>query len=250
MGRGFVLSCAALLAALMLAGCDLVAGDPTPTYRYRMTVEVETPEGLETGSSVIEVSTDVAGKYSIPTPGRVSHRVRGEAAAVDLGERGVLFALLRSESEVDWSANVMFLLAPAAPDAIPAGESFLWRYDAMLAMTRPIELPATFPDVAHLKDRPARPMLVTFRDLADPTTVEKVDPDNLAASFGDGVSLRRITVQMTDDPVTTGIEERLEWMDEYRNRHFDDSSTVSEDLTTDDLAARLSAGSFSTDFAR
>ena len=81
MGRGFVLSCAASLAALMLSAC----GDDTPTYRYRMTVEVETPEGLKTGSSVIEVSTDVASEYTIPTPGKVTNRVRGEAAAVDLG---------------------------------------------------------------------------------------------------------------------------------------------------------------------
>ena len=208
MGRGFVLSCAASLAALMLSAC----GDDTPTYRYRMTVEVETPEGLKTGSSVIEVSTDVASEYTIPTPGKVTNRVRGEAAAVDLGERGVLFALLRSESEADWAGRVMFLLAPAGS---LDGDEFLGRFANMLDMTRPIDLPATFRDVGHLKDRPARPMLVTFGDLADPTTVETVDPDNLAATFGDGVSLRRITVQMTDDPVTSGIGQRLGWLSEY-----------------------------------
>lgn len=42
---------AMVLSALLLSGC----GDETPTYRYRMTVDVETPEGPRTGSSVIEV---------------------------------------------------------------------------------------------------------------------------------------------------------------------------------------------------
>ncbi|MDJ0978885.1 MAG: hypothetical protein QNI87_10130, partial [Erythrobacter sp.] len=42
------------LALLALSGCT-GADDPTPDYRYRLRVEVETPEGLKTGSSVIAV---------------------------------------------------------------------------------------------------------------------------------------------------------------------------------------------------
>ena len=81
-----------LCLALAVAGCSLT--DQTPAYRYRLTVEVDTPDGVKTGSSVIEVDTEVAGGYSIPTPGRVTNRVRGEAVTVDLGEGRVLFALL------------------------------------------------------------------------------------------------------------------------------------------------------------
>ncbi|MGB7418161.1 MAG: hypothetical protein WA918_03180, partial [Erythrobacter sp.] len=33
-----------------------------------------------------------------------------------------------------------------------------------------------------------------------------------AATFGEGTSLKRITVKLTDDPVTTGIDERLGWL--------------------------------------
>jgi hypothetical protein len=39
--------------------------------------------------------------------------------------------------------------------------------------------------------------------------VQRVDPANLAASFGPGIRLKRITVEVTDDDVTTGIEKRL-----------------------------------------
>lgn len=98
--------------------------------------------------------------------------------------------------------------------------------------------------------RDGRPMLVTFGDEADPMSIEKVDPQNLAANFGEGVSLKRITVQATDAPVTTGIEKRLEWMEHYRRKWLNWQSSFVQDLTTAELTARLSAGSFSTDFAQ
>lgn len=54
--------------------------------------------------------------------------------------------------------------------------------------------------------------MVTFTDITDPTTVNQVDPTNLAATFGPGVSLKRITLQITDEPVTEGkIESVLGW---------------------------------------
>jgi hypothetical protein len=42
--------------------------------------------------------------------------------------------------------------------------------------------------------------------------VELVDPLNIATSFGSGVTLTRASVEITDDPVTKGIETRLPWL--------------------------------------
>jgi len=56
------------------------------------------------------------------------------------------------------------------------------------------------------------PVLVRFRDPKDPTSVELVDPLNIAASFGSSVTLTRASVEITDDPVTKGIEARLPWL--------------------------------------
>jgi hypothetical protein len=39
-----------------------------------------------------------------------------------------------------------------------------------------------------------------------------VDPNDLAASFGPGVTLKTATVEITDDPITKGIEIRLPWL--------------------------------------
>ncbi|NMW31962.1 hypothetical protein HKD42_07810, partial [Altererythrobacter sp. RZ02] len=92
------------------------------------------------------------------------------------------------------------------------GKNYEARFEDMLRRTREIELPRYFRNRGHIRNRSAYPMLVTFGDLSDPTSVAQVDPDDLAASFGTGTTLKRITVQMTDDPVTTGIEQRLGWL--------------------------------------
>ncbi len=232
-----------LVAALAMAGCEKV--DRTPDYRFRLTVEVETPDGLKSGSSVIEVETDVASEYAIPTPGRVSTNVRGQAAAVDLGDGQVLFAMLRSEISYDWASNIMFMLAPKY-----SGENaFEARYDAMLNRRSAIRVPR-FWRRGLLRGVSAYPMLVTFEDIQDPESAVKVDPDDLAARFGEGVRLKHITVQMTDDPVSTGIERLLPWLDDFRRRNLDGSSSVAADATKDELKYTLSAASFSTEFYR
>ena len=67
------------------------------------------------------------------------------------------------------------------------------------------------------------PYLVRFRDLADPKSVEEVKPGDLAASFGKGYALKGLTIQMTDAPVTVGIEKRLGWL-EHLDRYRSDPS--------------------------
>lgn len=51
----------------------------------------------------------------------------------------------------------------------------------------------------------ALPMLVTFDDIADPTSMRQGAPDDLAASFGQGYALREVTLEITDAPTTTGV---------------------------------------------
>ncbi|MGY8972388.1 MAG: hypothetical protein ACKVGV_01980 [Sphingomonadales bacterium] len=206
---GWVMLC----LALAISAC--ASDDTAPDYRYRLTVEVETPEGLKTGSSVIEVKQRLVRAGSSPANMAVERRVRGEAVAVDLPGGRALFALLRSDNNVDWASYVMQTLAPHSES-----ETFAQQLDNMLLLEGEIVLPRTFPPVGHLEERSAYPMLVTFGDLDDPTSVEEVDPDDLAATFGEDVSLKRITVQVTDDPVTSGIERRLGWLGNIREMNL------------------------------
>ena len=69
-----------------------------PDLRYRLTVEVDTPTGLKTGSSVYEIKsrgyTAILGEGGLH---RFSRSLRGEAVAVDIAPGQTLFALLRGE---------------------------------------------------------------------------------------------------------------------------------------------------------
>ena len=176
-----------------LAGC---AG-PSHGLRYRLRLDVETPEGLKTGASVISLS--VRHITAIDVGGSYPREIRGEAIAVDLGPRGVLFALLSPDSQRKSSQSAENI-AQAALGFKGGNETLLPWIDAAQAQKTKADLS---PDIL--------PMLVRFRDINDPKTVERVDPNNLAAAFGQGVRLARASIEITNDPVTTGIEKKIGW---------------------------------------
>jgi hypothetical protein len=67
---------------------------PTCTFRYKLTAEVLTPEGIKTGSGVIEVSyTHFLSLSGVPN---LIHSVTGEAIFVDLGSNKNFFVTLTS----------------------------------------------------------------------------------------------------------------------------------------------------------
>ena len=85
-----------LCSVLFLASCDYFIPS---TWNYRITVEIDTPEGIKSGSAVRKVVATLQPKVT-PETKQVSHRVYGEAVVIDLGKRGVVFALIGSHEEV------------------------------------------------------------------------------------------------------------------------------------------------------
>lgn len=190
---------AALPAALALPACGLLGGN---RYRFRLSVAVDTPEGLRTGSSVYEVRAQ--NRWS-PLPDMASRtwEVRGEAAAVDLPGGRTLFALLRTGAHFE---DMMGLsMASLHPDFAGTGYDVVGVAKELARGAWPGPAPVAPEDY---------PMLVTFADENNPASVQLVEPGNLAAAFGSGSRLRGITVELTDDAVTSGIEERLPAPDE------------------------------------
>ncbi|MEP5757385.1 MAG: hypothetical protein ABJ359_21260 [Nitratireductor sp.] len=211
-----------VLATLLLAGCGWLA--ERWEWNQKLTVEVLVDGETVSGAAVSYVRWQEANALDhYPTA------YRGEATVVDLGERGLLFALIGEPTKYIAGYTLHQELGERRSD-----------YETL------------YPKIAQfrgVRDVPPEryPPLVPFTDIADPTTVKRVDPDDLAATFGPGVALKRITLEITDEAVTEGeVEAVLGWLGDYYDKRLDGNrfGTIN---TTNRFANDLSAGRFDTE---
>jgi hypothetical protein len=177
----------------MLASCLLLAGCGEKwSWNEKITAEVQTPDGIASGSSVIRRSLTHQDSSLLPPEARGANLgLSGEAVVVEVMPGRYLFVLLKD------LPNPFSVFFPGEAPVEVAGRLEALRETRELA-------------------RDQYPLLVTFTDINDPTTVLKVEPDNLAATFGPGVSLKRITLEITDDTMTEGlIKKVLPWLGDY-----------------------------------
>jgi len=90
------------------------------------------------------------------------------------------------------------------------------------------------------------PLLVRFRDPQKPATVETVDPQDLAKSFGQGVQLLKAQIEITQDPVAFGIVKILPWLPYYYNKMLD-GERIERLCAQNHIANSLSSGAFKTE---
>jgi hypothetical protein len=60
------------------------------------------------------------------------------------------------------------------------------------------------------------PTLATLSDPNDSATLRIVRPDDLQQIFGRGIRWRGVTIEMTTDPVTRGLEQRLPFLNSQK----------------------------------
>jgi hypothetical protein len=212
----------------LLVGCGLIGG--TKSYRFRMTVEVESPAGLKSGSSVMEITS-----YKAVALTAQEHAggggLRGEAVVVDL-PGGPIFVLLQNDGHGQpLGVRVTSALTPDAKfNSVDDYVATVGHLGGLFASAK-AELP-----------RKDWPLMVRFRDIQDPKSVESVNPE--------ATGVKRIVVETTGDDVTVGVGKWLSWFDRYADRHFDGTSASSEDMTASDLSAHMTSRSFSTEIGR
>jgi hypothetical protein len=202
--RGLMTLLAAAVPAL-LSGCG-----SGPWYiRYRLTLEVETPEGTKTGSGVFEHGArwNDGITRGLGAGASLAVDTRGEAIITDLGARGLLLCLMTRDDTRYGSADALLLPEIFPFDKWGGSQKDYGAYLRELKWRKPVAN-------APLEKLP---MLARLRNPQDPATAERVDPTNLAATFGDGVRLVRVTAQITDDPVSPPtIENELPWIGKLR----------------------------------
>jgi hypothetical protein len=186
----------------------LVIGDQIrvnrPGHKYRLTVEVETPEGIKSASGVLAVFPDRG--YS--RGGRT--RIGGDAVFVDLGSGKNLVALLAHlDKSLDFEG--MNYLALRAYGAVSG---------ARVSFNQMSKMSGAVPVTGALI-----PVLLTFADPRDPGSARLVAPDDVEGTLGKGFHLHGLTAEVVPngwwpidfggalgEPVTRGIEAKLPWL--------------------------------------
>ena len=188
-----------LLAAIVIG--DRIRTE-RPAHKYRLTVEVETPDGVRSASNVVSVHP-----YRGYQPGGKTTS-RGEAVLVDLGGGKNLAALMLHDDggRADFDgANFVAMRAYQA-----AGRKIAFRDVGSQTGAVPV--------TGELM-----PVLASVSDPANAATLARLMPDDLSP-LGQGIRLRAVTVEAVPnglwpldfggslgEPVTRGIATRLPW---------------------------------------
>ena len=205
---------------------------PSGTWLYKVTVEIETPEGVKSGSAVRQLSLGTP-SIDFPDVGNPAS-IKGEAVVVDLGKRGIVFALLSDQS---WQNG----LYQAFPTKGPSSNKGILHYKKTLKPG----MKGTWEEW--------RPRFVMFKDIKDPKSVTMVysqsysreakaylAEDHFTELLGEGVELKQIIVEITNEPVTWAIEKILPWLPEVLMSNIDGTSVSMKN----DLSNTLHGGHF------
>jgi hypothetical protein len=185
------------LAFLMLRGCF------GTSWNQRLTLVIETPQGEVSGSSVTKVSFSPRNKIILRDLDSSTLRLRGEAAMVEVLPGRWLFALLPDQERLIYT----YVSDQQADGHIGLEEAIPLIQD----QTDPLTLDPKSKNSLDLASR--FPILATFDEITKPETVRQVDPEDLAAEFGEGVRLKAVTIEVTHDAVTEGeVEGVLGWL--------------------------------------
>jgi hypothetical protein len=191
----------ALGTLMMLASCSRPA-----EVRYKVSVELEENGKVRTGSSVWQW------RISRPTLALASPydtEFHGEAVHIPLDQHPDVFALLMN-SEADSHYAPMLVerrFGLGWRNAGKAGRSYDRVKDVRDIASRVgerVEL--------DCRDPRACPMLVWFERPDDPTSVRMADPARLPRLDDSGITLRRITVEITRDELTRSMAKTIPWL--------------------------------------
>lgn len=180
-----------------------------PDHKYRLTVQVQTPEGDKSVAGILSVRPNRS--YGGTGTGSSFPQTRGDALMVDLGG----------------DRNLVALLAYGADGSNFDDSSFL-PTRLLGAKDRRV----SFRDVKNFAGAPAlpvpeqqQPVFVTFADAADPKSARRINPGDLESVFGNGYRLRGLSLEIVangfwpvdfggalGEPVSRTIEQKLPWL--------------------------------------
>lgn len=184
------------VAAVLLGGWVWYA---QPDHYYRLTIDVETPDGMKSASSVLAMYLHDT-TWGLPEARGLRAALKGDAVFLDLGHGRNVVALLAQGSKAE---NVVNMLGLDAASFARAGQPSEW-YEIK--------------DLKGIAAVPADliPTLVTIPDVNDPKSTRVIAPDDFASVFGPGYRFKGATVEIVRGPRTRGIAQRIPFLATHR----------------------------------
>lgn len=188
----------AIIGAVGLLVALNYAVQSTSTYRYRLQLELDTPEGRKTGSSVIEVLVREV-NWGTPESTGTSRSLKGEAVFIDMGGGRNLVATMTTGAQGEDEESRFERIAELAV------QSATGKYPDPMKMS---ELTGAFeiPEVA-------RPTLVTLSNVKDGFSARAVQTTQLASVFGQGFKFVSAKIVLTRDNPNYSIDKHLPFLD-------------------------------------
>ena len=215
--RNSIFPSIALIFLTFLIGTVIYACSPKYrySYRFKMIVEIDTPEGIVSGSNVIQVR--VAGPIrSMTVIDSRRNRITAEALPIQLAGKTLFVSLwggrrkYRNGTSVDY-INYVMEIAFSSYDKIFIDDYYQVNPDKTSFVLSENNYPAFF----------------VFSDFTDPATNRLVFADEFETIFGAGYQLKTIAVQLTDEPVVSHkIEKILPWITIYDGRGKPDDEVI------------------------
>jgi hypothetical protein len=198
--KAFIILSGLVLACGAVGGCGKIN-----RTRVKMTATVDAGGVTYSGSTIQEYSC----RRSKHIMNDLSHcDVKGEAVVIDIKGRGYLFLVFDMPETQSITSMPATILGAVTSDPMGATNA---------------SLPKSW-----VLTPEQMPLMVKFRDIKIPVSIEAVDPRNLASAFGPEVKLLSVKVETTSERPTFGpVRDILPWaLDSTDHLYRDGGSTA------------------------
>jgi hypothetical protein len=180
---------------------------PTIYYRFKITLEVQTPSGIKSGSVVNEESYSfhLFDRNFMPSAG--GGVTKAEALFIDLGASKNLILTIHYDPTRQNTPTSMDMgaIGQGFCETNCLGEPFAFRNELSTAPKRgPFVV-----DITRL------PNAVTLTDVNDYKSMRHLQPEAIDAVLGPGYAIKSAQLEITDEPLTEKIEQQLPWLAEH-----------------------------------
>ena len=162
-------------------------------FSYRVQVTFDENGARVMGSNVVHVAI----RRNIPCIGMCGYTfaVQGQAIPIKFSNGKYLFALLGVADHSFRARSMPFQAFKALPPYRKVSE----------LPHHPINVPSEYV-----------PTVIYFADMADPNSAVIANQGNLQTLVGENVRLTSVSVNLTDEPVSTGIDQLLPWVEKQQ----------------------------------